>query len=791
MPVVHESTGTYEGPGVPSSSSTRTQPTAAQEIPKNDGVPSVESNLNADPAPCPSPESDDLADCLRPCPEALVEEFRANNEVSTQVQKIMASKTQCELYHPAGVLLTLISRAIFESFSADDKLRLHLEPGRPIVFLSHYSCPLAHFPNGNPTNSPSLVGVFELPAELHFPMHDDGSYRDIPYHRVETVVELGHKRRAFESRRRASSDIHHILQARSDRPACYAMSATPGCFELFYGSPLGLQTSQVLYWTDLETLCAWVYSLYDPPDGHILYDRTISWQESPGTPFSAPTWTVTTEDLDLSGAVIEFVGYPYGRQTTVFRAAMADQPGPVIIKDYFFDDDKLYEEAEVLHWNVHGDGFVPGVVRLLSFQNVANDGKMIIFRHPTERLIMTKRRLVFADYGVGLENAKSVNDLLMAIYDILEVHRTVAARRHVLHRDMSLANILMYPQLNRCEGVPWMKDMPPLIDDVLGVVKREGEAQKARGMMIDFDHSSLLCDGQEPSPEAQQDKERELRCRIGTPTYIARAVNVAAVPYYCDSAVYYQQMPLLVGKAKELYLNAYGNSRYEQYNDNPDGPTFHGGYPRPGDEDELCELAERLQFHHRWEHDAESVFWAMYSILLRVHPQNAEETPLSKRQAEYAWDILKKHVIPKRNVDGSGFCGRYDERQVLLHHYRKIFSSAFLPAMRDVAFLLHSIAAQVNPTYALMKPCPPFEDHLHEAMQRLILQYLVDHEDEPIPLTPGVLRSIEGEEEEARAGLKRARDQSDRMTHRPVFPKLGTEQCTRPRENDADSPKGE
>ncbi|KAI0772827.1 hypothetical protein BD413DRAFT_35061 [Trametes elegans] len=35
---------------------------------------------------------------------------------------------------------------------------------------------------------------------------------------------------------------------------------------------------------------------------------------------------------------------------------------------------------------------------------------------------------------------------------------------------------------------------------------------------------------------------------------------------------------------------------------------------------------------------------------------------------------------------------------------------------------------------------PRFDDHLHEAVQRLILNYLVEHEDDPIPLTPGVLR---------------------------------------------------
>ncbi|KAI0657468.1 hypothetical protein C8Q70DRAFT_268210 [Cubamyces menziesii] len=746
-------------------------------------MPVASPSTEATPAPNPPPENVDLAQCFRPCPEALMVELEADNKVRIHVQKIRFAVNEDEMYHPVRTLLTLISRTIFESFSADDLARLHLEPGRPIVFLSHRGCPLAHFPNDNPKNSPSLVGVFDLSGGLRYPTHSDGTYRDIPYHRVETVVELMYRRGEFAAKSKASSDVHHILQARPDRPACYAMSATPAAFQLLYGSPLGLQASQTVSWTDLKTLCAFVYSLYAPPDDHILYDRTVTWKESPESPFSAPTWTIVTKREVLGGAVIDFVGYPYGRQTTVLRSETTGWQAPIIIKDYYWDNDRAYEEAELLNWHVHYDGFVPGVVRMLSCQNVSNNGEVIVFRDPKEDVVMVKRRLVFADYGVGLEHAKSVNDLLMAIYDILEVHRTVAARRHVLHRDMSLANILMYPQRNLWEGAPWMKDMPPLIDDVLGAVKREGEAQKARGMMIDFDHSALLCDGGEQSPEDQQDIEEELSRRIGTSMYIARAVNRAIVPGTI-TALRYRPMPSLAGKAKELYLKAYGNARYDQYNDFPGGPTFHGGTPRPGDDDELDEIAYRLPFRHRWEHDAESVFWAMYSILLRVRPQNGKETPSTRASAKYVWGILQRHRIP-----GSGRRGVYDERELILERSKKNFVSSFLPAMVDVAHLLQSIAVQVNPSYALMDPLPPFEDHLHEAMQRLILQYLVDHEDEPIPLTPGVLRSFENEDEDedededVRAGWKRAREGGCGGIYRPVFPKLGTE-CTRPREDD-------
>ncbi len=98
-----------------------------------------------------------------------------------------------------------------------------------------------------------------------------------------------------------------------------------------------------------------------------------------------------------------------------------------------------------------------------------------------------KLRLAFSDYGERLLRAKSVNDLLEAIYDTLEgepiffwprsrlihiaVHRILLKKRKVLHRDMSIYNILMYPRWADL-GRPVMKDAPPFIHDILGEIVR-------------------------------------------------------------------------------------------------------------------------------------------------------------------------------------------------------------------------------------------------------------------------------------------------------------------------------
>ena len=100
------------------------------------------------------------------------------------------------------------------------------------------------------------------------------------------------------------------------------------------------------------------------------------------------------------------------------------------------------------------------------------------------------------------------------------------------------------------------------------------------------------------------------------------------------------------------------------------------------------------------------------------------------------WKAFKSHTIP--DVDDTD--GYYDGRVLLFGNGKQEVRSAFLSKMQDVADLLYEMAKHVLPSYALMSKPPPHEDHLHEALQRLILEYLVAHKDNPIPLTPGVLR---------------------------------------------------
>ncbi len=187
-------------------------------------------------------------------------------------------------------------------------------------------------------------------------------------------------------------------------------------------------------------------------------------------------------------------------------------------------------------------------------------------------------------------------------------------------------------------------------------------------------------------------------------------------------------MPELSDEARTLYVSAYGGARYERYNDR--NGTCHGACPPDIDE----EFETAPQFRHRPEHDVESVYWSMVSVLLRVHPKGVDKEAQAADNMINTWTILLSHRIPKQGFLDS------DPREMVIRKTRDAWRGLFPDEMKDVGTLLWKISRHVVPEYALwddgLQP-----DHLHEAVQRLILQYLVDHKT-TIELEPDYLRPI-------------------------------------------------
>ncbi|KAL4250879.1 hypothetical protein ABKN59_008716 [Abortiporus biennis] len=82
-----------------------------------------------------------------------------------------------------------------------------------------------------------------------------------------------------------------------------------------------------------------------------------------------------------------------------------------------------------------------------------------------------------------------------------------------------------------------------------------------------------------------------------------------------------------------------------------------------------------------------------------------------------------------------------DRRTAFVDYNENAFYKMLHPVLQSLAPLLGSLTRQICPEYAYLSPPPP-EDHLHEALSRLLLQFIVDMEED-IPLDPDNLRPVD------------------------------------------------
>ncbi|KAI0827443.1 hypothetical protein BC628DRAFT_1418535 [Trametes gibbosa] len=581
-----------------------------------------------------------------------------------------------------------------------------------------------------PENQPAILGV--RPRGRAHERSEDGPGVQFPIHRVETFVvdaALAQGIRTTESR--AARHAVGFLYNCPDRTGLYFLELFKANLQVFYADSMGIAPLEVVPWDGraLRQVSDFVYSLYRPPAQHFPRDLTMSWHELHGDDI---VLSIQAGPYLYPDSQVIFTQYPGKKRTGVFLAGKHHAHQAVIKDCYRALLSERHTEPEILR-HIHCRGFVPGVIRLAHNEVVRFPGghdAIISVRAPP----CMKHRMVLADVGADMLKAESVNDLLMAVYDALEVHRTLANRAKVLHRDMSINNVLMYPKFAHCVNAEVMEDPPPLIDDVLSGVLREPGKRTARCLIIDFDLAAMI-------QESREAKE-ELRHRAGTGMYVAREAAVGHILFSRHPPL---RMPELSEAEKELYVAAYGHERYERYRDSDN--TFHGAVPEEiangPDVWESAARCERIPYEHRLEHDAESVYWTLYSVLLRVTPQeHRDQRPSLTHNAFWRyWSILCAHEFLYR---GSQECENLpqDTRVPLLDCTPDAFCAPFPQVMADVARLLFDLAQHVRVSYAAMVTPPPHGDHLHEAMQRLILKYLLSHEDCPVRLNPGVLRTF-------------------------------------------------
>ncbi|EJD48073.1 hypothetical protein AURDEDRAFT_163042 [Auricularia subglabra TFB-10046 SS5] len=488
-----------------------------------------------------------------------------------------------------------------------------------------------------------------------------------------------------------------LNQARPDLPGCFSVTATRAACRLWWSDAAGIYATPRLPWDDPSTpsrLLTLVYRLHHP----LAVDSTISLE----------SMTQRSAHYDQKP-----VWHPWTRKNCVaaaseHRSGEAQSFVPcsrVVIKDSFplIENEAFVEDAILDH--LHGVGVIPGICSPISSFLVANDGDHVRsievpVSGPKPR---RKHRLVMLGDGEDLYRCPSVLRFIMMMYDVLEVLRYSHEQRGVMHRDISLRNVLHSPVAVARAPFPGCK----FASEVLAHKYPQISACMGPAcILIDFDNA--VCQGRSPEAAPRQ-------C-VGTPAFVARNVSR---DFRIVSSPTASPLPELVGNAKQCYIQAFGQQHYDDLSALLESSKAPYRPVRP-------ELAA-----HRPHHDAESCYFLIVHFLLTALPHKA----IGDNDESEVASIIE---ILEQNRFGS----LIDLRGNLMELLQDEWADYLHPQLRSLGGFLSALGDTVRPIFDLFEPpLPPY--HLHDAMQCVLLQEacrLLDHD--ALPLNPTARRSF-------------------------------------------------
>ncbi|KAJ8519580.1 hypothetical protein ONZ45_g3494 [Pleurotus djamor] len=505
-------------------------------------------------------------------------------------------------------------------------------------------------------------------------------------------------------------------QALPHRVSLLGHSIWSGGYTLHWSSPSGVDCSNEFGWDKLQPLLEYAYTLYHPPADklHLFFDETVTLSD--GLSLSDdPRWDVRVEGVEYKRCEVRMVGEPWHRMSWVVVTTEN-----FVIKDQYRSDDSTFTEGE-LYETVHAAGFALGFADMVSYTPLESHGQPIQIE--VDGVSRTKTRIVLATIGDPFSKCKDLQQLLRVSYDAIEAHRH-AVTRDVLHRDLSMGNILINPKFARTPTKEQYQDSkrPRFINEVMNGVKNANP----EALIIDLDNASKY--------KRPKDEEYNLHERTGTPKYIARAVSLATVLFHNAA---FAPMPTLPAHLKTQYEDAYEGSYDHPLRCFTDSKrTTHNGKLS------MTRMAKYVNdpskadadFKHRPRHDVESVFWCLLVFLIQVLPATAQSRDDDVNNEAYntLWANFRDHEIPDDDVGGDSRAFVFMRRQKwpkILHEH-----------IAFVAPLLDELVDQVSPEYALLKPSPD-KFHLHEAVQRILFKYMDIWRDEKISFHTEVQRN--------------------------------------------------
>ncbi|KAJ6468351.1 hypothetical protein C8R45DRAFT_467853 [Mycena sanguinolenta] len=305
-----------------------------------------------------------------------------------------------------------------------------------------------------------------------------------PYSQVASLWEVKLKRQFLQEHKdQVAVYAREVFIQQPNRRFVYVPLMTGEELRVIRFDRAGAYYSQWIdYHTEADSFVRLVLLLSSFNEDLLGFDTSISWQNgrrclkmTPAEIYDkeSKSWQANTAEL-----LFELEDEPlFSRRTIRSRGTVCwsakYQGQSYIVKDYWCAEGRT-AESDYLR-QLTG---VPGAAQIFTFEKDRESIKAQRGFADTEKmqsdgeeqkpvLGRSLMRVVLPRYGETLEKAKSAHQLLCAIRDIVRAHRDCLTEKGILHRDISLNNVLLSPYNDSCGVIiDWdlARKMADLID---------------------------------------------------------------------------------------------------------------------------------------------------------------------------------------------------------------------------------------------------------------------------------------------------------------------------------------
>ncbi|KAG8918231.1 hypothetical protein FRC01_001967 [Tulasnella sp. 417] len=508
----------------------------------------------------------------------------------------------------------------------------------------------------------------------------------------------------------AISYLHYLLLARPDLYVAQGMLASEESMMFLVGiGGFGIRRLKIR-WEDKELsklLYAFIYRTYNP--GHFA---DPSYKLDPIAD-DRPTWTIT---IGVGDGIAErpvpcpnflplYASSQFETRTHVFVAkgeegVDVDGKELKVLKDQVSRIGNPLNEREILEL-LHKPKRVPGVVEAVYYKSIQLPSKL-----DSLNIGRVKHRHGLRQFGRPFASIPTVKEMLQVAFDLVEVLRFLRAKRNILHRDISIGNVMYIPQSADKQS----PDTSTERDERQGGNSSNPEysPRPTSVLLVDFNHAEHLTSNidDDHKPVAQivgfigyyrRELPPDTRSYEGTPVFMARAVELG--------------QPLELPKWRFLYSIPEAPDRYgEHYSD-----TRLKKFP-PMPWKAFGEAANSASWRHELDHDIESVFWLMLYWAITAQPKGGAAEHITVGWGFLAGGALMRQGLLYLLLQLPPLSGTFHPTFEPLHNLFKQLAGILCSIDRH---WLHGPEQQNDP-----RKDPEW---FAEAFQRLILQFLINH----------------------------------------------------------------